>query len=93
MRIEEIFSYTFPCSIQIYQIFGPDLLLFTSDFLIFPLNILLLDGPTLVHPGVESFRLIKADGQEVCCARGAGGEAGDLFKLALGGFLRLIVNT
>ena len=38
-------------------------------------------------PGVESFRLIKADGQEVRCARGAGGEAGDLFKLALGGSL------
>lgn len=35
---------------------------------------------------VESFRLLKADGQEVCCARGAGGEGGDLFKLALGGY-------
>lgn len=44
-------------------------------------------------PGVESFRLIKADGQEVCCARGAGGEGGDLFKLALGGFLGLSAGS
>ena len=38
---------------------------------------------------VESFRLIKADGQEVSCSRGADGEAGELFKLALGGSLGL----
>ena len=36
---------------------------------------------------VESFRLIKADGQEVRCSRTAEGEEGELFKLALGGYL------
>lgn len=36
---------------------------------------------------VESFRLIKADGQDVSCSRGAPGESGELFQLALGGFL------
>ena len=35
---------------------------------------------------VESFRLIKADGQEIRCERGSG-EKGELFKLALGGLL------
>ena len=34
---------------------------------------------------VESFRLIKADGEEVTCSRGAAGASGELFKLALGG--------
>ncbi|CAK9063882.1 unnamed protein product [Durusdinium trenchii] len=35
---------------------------------------------------VESLRLIKADGQEVVCSRGATGEEGELFSLALGGY-------
>ena len=73
-------------SIQICQIFEPGSL--QISWLSFEHQFFLVEW--VAHPGapgVESFRLIKADGQEVCCARGAGGEGGDLFKLALGGFL------
>ena len=35
---------------------------------------------------VEEFDLIKWDGEKVKCRRGADGEAGELFSLALGGY-------
>ncbi len=46
-------------------------------------------GITTDHGGAESvirFTLVKWDGSEVVCERGAPGESGELFGLALGGY-------